>query len=419
MILWILLALLTALVAAALLYPLYRHSGEVEPDNAGEVAVYRDQMKELDRDRLGNLISAEEAEYARAEIGRRLLSATAKNELAAGGKAKPSGWRKFAAVSVVVLPPVIGLCLYVMLGSPGLPDQPLAARLANPGNDINLLVAKAERHLAENPDDGAGWDVLAPIYFRTGRLGDAELAYRNAIRLNGSNAARLSGLGETLVASNDGVVTDDARSAFEEAVKLEPADVRAHFYIGMAQEQSGKVEDARKTFEDIARASPPDAPWMGLINEHIAKNGGKAAQAPVAPPSTLGGPTTEDVAAAQNMSQGDRMEMIRGMVDSLAEKLQSDPNNIEGWLRIVRSYMVLGDRDKAMAALKAGLDHFPPDGNEGRQLVALAGQLGLPADATSSQGATPDLAPAKGEQTRNAPDRGTSAQGVTAQGVTE
>ncbi len=387
MILWILLALLTAIVAAALLYPLSRRPEALAPENAGEIAVYRDQMKELDRDRAGGLISAEEAEYARAEIGRRLLAAAAKSGEGAGDASKPSIVRKLAIGVVTVVPPAIGLCLYIMLGSPGLPDQPLQARLENPGNDMSLLVAKAERHLAQNPNDGAGWDILAPIYFRTARLGDAELAYRNAIRLIGPNGARLSGLGETLVVANDGIVTEDARSAFEEAVRLEPGNVRARFYVGVAQEQAGKAAEAKATFEAIAKASPPDAPWMGMINEHIAKNGGTAAAAPAAP-STLGGPSADDVAAAQNMSQGDRQDMIRGMVDSLAARLEADPNNIEGWLRLVRSYMVLGDRDKAQAALKTGLGHFPADGNEGRQLAALAQEKGLSADGAANPGGT-------------------------------
>jgi cytochrome c-type biogenesis protein CcmH len=128
---------------------------------------------------------------------------------------------------------------------------------------------------------------------------------------------------------------------------------------------------------------------MGLINEHIAKNGGTVA-APAAPPS-LGGPNADDVAAAQDMSQGDRQDMIRGMVDSLASKLESDPNNIEGWLRLVRSYMVLGDRQKAEAALKTGLEHFPADGNEGRQLIALAQEIGLSAEGAENPGATPKM----------------------------
>jgi cytochrome c-type biogenesis protein CcmH len=399
MVLWILLALLTAVFATALLYPLSRRSEAPASDHAGEVEVYRDQMKELDRDRADGLISDGEAEYARAEIGRRLLAAAGKPD--AQARAGAGRLTKFAMGAVTVAPPAIGLCLYIMLGSPDMPDQPLEARLENPGNDLSLLVAKAERHLAQSPNDGAGWDVLAPIYFRTARLGDAELAYRNAIRLSGPTAARLSGLGETLVAASDGIVTEDARSAFEEAVRLEPGDVRARFYVGLGLEQGGRAAEARAVFEEIAKASPPEAPWMGLINEHIAKNGG-AAPSPVAPagplatapgaPPTLGGPTSEDVAAAEGMSQGDRQDMIRGMVDSLAAKLESDPRNIEGWLRLVRSYMVLGDKDKAQVALKSGLGHFPAEGQEGRQLLALAQEMGLPADG-AAQEATPSSAP--------------------------
>lgn len=287
--------------------------------------------------------------------------------------------------AVTLLPPAIGLCLYIMLGSPNLPDQPLQARLANPGNNMALLVAKAERHLAQNPSDGAGWDLLAPIYFRSMRLGDAELAYRNAIRLQGPNAARLAGLGETLVAANDGIVTEDARSAFEESVRLDPSNPRPRFYVALGLEQAGRAAEAKTAFEDIAKASPPDAPWRELINEHIAKNGGDVAQ--TAPnPAAPGNPTDADVAAAQDMAKDDRDAMIRGMVDSLAARLQADPKNLEGWLRLVQSYVVLGEREKAEAALRDGLVAFPAEGEEGRQLAALGRQMGLTAADAGSRG---------------------------------
>lgn len=390
MMLWIVLALLTVAVAAALMRPLLRGSS-VSPAEAGDVEVYRDQLGEIDRDRDQGLIGAEEAGYARAEVGRRLLAAAS---LAKSDAQKPrkSGRHRLALAIVVVLPPALGLCLYLALGNPELPDQPLLARLANPGNNIELLVTKAERHLAENPNDSAGWELLAPIYMRMNRFGDAELAFRNAIRLSGENAARLSGLGEALVAESQGVVTDDARSAFEQSAKLDPANPRPRFYIGLGQEQAGKADAARGTFEQIARESPPDAPWMAMVNDHIAKNGGKPVAAPAqdaaaatAPGAqALGGPTTADVTAAQGMSAGDRQAMIKGMVDTLAEKLKDDPNNIEGWLRLVRSYGVLGDKDKAADALKNGLAQFPPNGDQGRRLVALAGEMGLTVDGAST-----------------------------------
>jgi cytochrome c-type biogenesis protein CcmH len=202
------------------------------------------------------------------------------------------------------------------------------------------------------------------------------MAFRNAIRILGANPARLLGLGETLVAANDGVVTEDARASFEDAARLDPDNAKARFYIGLGLEQAGQAGEAKAVFEKIAQESPSDAPWMELVNQHIAKNGGQvapqgdAARAP-------GNPSSEDVAAAGEMSQGDRQQMIHGMVESLAARLKEDPNNLEGWLRLVRSYAVLGDKAKAKDALQTGLAHFPAEGNEGKQLVALAQQMGL------------------------------------------
>jgi cytochrome c-type biogenesis protein CcmH len=391
MILWILLALLTAGVAAVLLMPFSRASSAVQSPRAGDLEVYRDQLQELDRDREQGLIGEDESKYARAEIGRRLLAvAGAGNPQAAGNvqASSPAGEprrHRVAAAVVTLLPPVLGLGLYLALGQPGLPDQPLQARLANPGNNVALLVTKAERHLAANPEDGAGWDLLGPIYLRSMRLGDAELAFRNAIRILGPSATRLTGLGEALVASSDGVVTDDARGAFEQAAKLDPQDPRPNFYVGLGLEQAGRAPEAKATFEKIAEGSPPDAPWMALVNEHIAKNGGEvktpSPSGPMvqsSPPAVaLGNPSEDDVAAASQMSQGDRREMIRGMVESLAAKLKEDPNNLEGWLRLVRSYGVLGDKASAQQALNSGLARFPATGDGGKQLVALAGQMGL------------------------------------------
>jgi cytochrome c-type biogenesis protein CcmH len=378
MFLWIILACLTAAVAAALLVTLARNAKPVRTDRAGEVAVYRDQLSELERDREHGLISAEEAEYAKAEIGRRLLAAagdTGKDAASTSGRGM-----SITAVIVTLLVPAIGLGTYLSLGSPNLADQPLAARLENPGNNMALLVAKAERHLAQNPNDGAGWDLLAPIYFRAMRLDNAEMAYRHAIRLLGASPERMAGLGETLIAANDGIVTEDARLAFEESLRLQPDDPRARFYLALAMEQAGRSEEARAAFEALAKDSPPDAPWMELVQQHIVAAGGAVDQGDGTEAS---GPTADELAAADAMSGAERQEMIRGMVDGLAARLQDDPNNLDGWLRLIRSYSVLGDKDKAAEALKIGLQTFPAEGDEGRQLIALGREMGLAVDGVT------------------------------------
>ncbi len=374
---WIVVAILTAAVAVVLMYPLMRKTEAPETRRDGEVAVYRDQLAELDRERAAGLIGETEADYARAEIGRRLLAAAEAEE----EQGRQDGPRRhnLAASLITVLLPALGLCLYVWNGSPEVPDMPLEARLEKPGNDMNLLVARAERHLAQNPDDGAGWDILAPIYFKTLRLGDAELAYRNALRILGPSAERLTGLGETLVAGNDGIVIEAARDAFAEAEKLKPGNPRARFYLALSLEQAGKADEARAAFAALEADAPAGAPWLPLVREHITRTGGETA--PAAP-----GPTVQDMAAANDMTATDRQAMIEGMVASLDAKLKENPADFEGWMRLVRAYAVLKNEAKAGEALRAGLLAFPPEGEQGRQLLALAKELGVSAGPIRTNG---------------------------------
>lgn len=404
MLFWIISALLTVFVAVLLLAPLMRASARATRYDEGEAAVYRDQLRELERDKAEGLISAEEADYARAEIGRRLLAIAGRDkagEEADGAetepRAAPAAARRRYTLSqafILLCLPVIGLAGYLEIGSPGTPDAPLEARIENPGDDVDLLIAKVERHLATSPEDGNGWNVLAPVYFRIGRYDDAELAYRNAIRILGPDAGRMNGLGETLVVRNDGIVTEDARMAFQAALKLEPNNPRADFYLALALEQSGRRAEALAAFQDIAKASPPTAPWMPLVNQHIAANsaGVPLANPPAstavagntpANPAAPGNPSAEDIANAQTMSEADRGEMIRGMVASLDARLKDDPSNFEGWMRLVRSYAMLKDKEKAEAALKEGLKTFPAAGSQGQQLIAMAKELGLAVEEVS------------------------------------
>lgn len=383
MLFWILVAVLTAVVGAVLLYPLLRGANVADDGRAGEAAVYRDQLRELDRDLAGGLISAEEAGYARAEIGRRLLAVS--NVASSAEKTPSRGHYRFSQAFIIVILPAIGLCLYLMKGAPGLPSQPLEARLEQPGNDLAISIVKVEQHLAQNPDDGKGWEVLAPIYLKTNRIVDAELAYRNVIRLLGPSAERFGSLGEVLIIKAGGIVTAEARSTLQQSLALDANNPRALFYLALALEQDGKAAEARTAFVALASQSPPEAPWMAAVNDHIAKNSGTADDM-----ATVGStearaprnPTPEQVEAMNSLNSGDRQQMIRGMVESLDAKLKEDPNNFEGWLRLIRSYAVLNDKERAADALKRGLAAFPADGGEGQQLVALAKELGLPTEVT-------------------------------------
>lgn len=373
MLFWIVVSVLTAAVAVALLLPLMRAEAKTDIPQSHDVEVYRDQLTELQRDQANGLISGDEAEFAKAEVARRLLAA---NE-AVKAAAPVSGRRanRIAQAAVIVFLPLLGLCLYLATGRPDLPDAPLAMRLANPGEDINILIAKAEQHLVQNPEDGAGWDLLAPIYYREGRIEDAGAAYQNAIRILGPTPMRLAGYAESLIALSGGLITTEAQDALKQSLEMAPNDPRSEYYLALALKQQGKTEEARTAFEALVRSSPKDAPWLPLVNSHLAELGGGVAQNDKAP----GNPTQADVAAAQAMDGADRNAMIEGMVSSLAEKLKQDPDNFEGWMRIIRSYAVLDRKADAVEALRQGLQAFPAGSEEGRSLLALASELGIDA----------------------------------------
>ena len=214
---WITAALLTLVACLAVLLPLARRKA-AETDGSGfDLAVYQDQLAELDRDLARGAIDGAEAAEARAEIGRRILKLSGQQTKESEGAGSRAG--RIIATLAVLAVPVASWGIYAAIGSPHLPAQPLQARLdRNPAeNTVFELVARAERHLDANPEDGRGWDVLAPIYYRMGRYADASVAYRNAINLLGANAVREAGLGEALAAAAGGIIVADAQAALERA----------------------------------------------------------------------------------------------------------------------------------------------------------------------------------------------------------
>lgn len=373
MLFWVIAALLTLGASLAVLLPLTRRI-EGDSDKSHDLEVYRDQLAELDRDTARGLIAASDAEQARAEIARRIL------RLDADGASKSQAGSPFVSqligVVAVLVVPLLSWGIYTAIGSPDVPSQPLSARLSqNPADSsVDELIARAEAHLVANPSDGKGWDVLAPVYLRMGRAGDAVTAYRNAIKLEGSTAARQAGLGEAIAGSSGGLVTADARSAFEAALKLEPANAKAGYFLALALAQEGKLAEAAAAWRQMAAALPVDSPWRSVAEQAVAQ-----AQARLASTNATGapGPSQDDIDAAASMSSGDRNAMIEGMVATLDEKLRQNPRDAEGWLRLVRSYQVLGKTDLAQDALLRAYAALGRDSDDGRKLSDLAGSLGL------------------------------------------
>jgi cytochrome c-type biogenesis protein CcmH len=365
MTLWLVFALMTAAAVFAVLWPLGR-AGHPQQDGS-ETIVYRDQLTEIDRDAATGLINPPEAAAARVEIGRRLIAAADSER-----EAPPNSnvrLRRLAAVVALLGLPLVAAGIYYPLGSPELPDFPLAQRSRAPDGTQSLdnLVAQVEQHLEANPTDGRGWSILAPVLAKLGRMDDAVRAFRNSITYNGENAARRADLGEVLVAAASGVVTAEAKAEFERAVALDADEVKARYFLGLAAEQDGRAEDAAAVWRAMLEKAPPNAPWRSLVQAALARVGG-------APVPAL---SNDAMAAAKDMSETDRTAMIRSMVERLATRLHQNGEDVEGWLRLVRAYMVLGDADKAKAASSDARQAVAKDPQRLRELNDGLKNLGL------------------------------------------
>jgi cytochrome c-type biogenesis protein CcmH len=365
MTLWFVFALMTAAAIFAVLWPLGQRGAP--RSDASEATVYKDQLSEIDRDLAAGLIEPPEAEAARVEIGRRLLAAA--DHQRAPPTASSIKLRRIAALMALVGLPILSMAFYLPLGSPRLGDFPLAERARSP--DVNQpfdnLVAQVEAHLEKNPTDGRGWNVLAPVLVRLGRYDDAVRAFRNSITYNGDSAARRADLGEALTGAAGGVVTSEAKAEFEHAVAMDADEVKARYFLGLAAEQDGRRDDAAAAWRAMLEKAPADAPWRPLVQAALIRVGGSAV--PALPDSAM--------AAAKDMSETDRTAMIHGMVERLATRLKQNGGDVQGWLRLVRAYMVMGDRDKAKGAQSDARAAVANDAERLRQLNEGLKNLGL------------------------------------------
>lgn len=353
---------MTALAVLVVLWPLSR-ARALHSEHDADLAVYRDQLAEITRDKESGRLPLAEAEAARAEVARRLIAvdkARAEVAVADGSLAR----RRIAAAVALLLVPVVGAGVYVVLGAPHIPGAPLAERLAAPPDrdDIAIMVRKVEEHLKSNPDDAQGYALLAPIYLRLQRPEDAGRAYAQVIRIQGPTGELLSAMGEAMVLANNGIVSNEAVRIFREAVAMDPQEARAQYFLGVGAEQDGRPADALMIWRGLEAHAPADAPYLPILRRAMARaeaaQGAPAAGsgAPIAP-----GPSAEDVANAAEMSAGDRSAMIQGMVSRLEDRLNDEPNDLDGWLRLARAFTVLGENDKAKGALDKARTVFAAD----------------------------------------------------------
>lgn len=359
---WIAALLLVLASVLAALWPLLRRRDEAGAlDRA--VAFYEARAAELQRQRAAGEITPSECEAALAEQGR-LLIAAGRETGAPDHTASATGRRKLAALGMIVLVPLVAAGIYLRLGAPLLPDLPLVSRNTAPqALDVADAVRRIEAHLARNPEDGRGFEVVAPVYLKAGRFEDAAHAYRRVIALLGESPSRLGDLGESLVAAGNGVIAAEARQAFERALALEPGFAKARFYLALAREQDGDAAGAFAALREL-EASLPE----GSARERVASEierfraEGKIAQ-------------SEAGRAIASLPEADRNAAIRGMVEALDARLAAGNGSREEWRRLVQARIVLGEPDLARAALKRARAALAADAEAAPMLDALEAAL--------------------------------------------
>ncbi len=416
MLFWTLSLGLAALVTAALLRALLT-GGAGRSEAEADLQVYRDQLSEVERDLSRGVVGAAEAERARIEISRRLLEADR------AGRGTRAGARGSPVVPLVLIGAAVAgaVALYRVTGAPGYPDLPIAERIARaealhasrpsqaaaeaeaeadlpdrpaPEAQYLDLVKRLRAAVAERPGDVTGQRLLARNEAALGNFAAAVAAQQQVIELSGAAATAEdhAALADTMILATGGYVSPEAEAALARALEIDPANGTARFYMGLMRAQTGRPDEAFRLWRGLLEAGPADAPWMPVIRDQIgilaqaagvsytppaAPAPAAAAPAAAAPIGSAPGPDAADMEAAAAMTPEERREMVRGMVDSLSARLESEGGAAEDWARLVTSLGVLGETERAGAAYARARDAFAGDAAALATLRAAADEAGV------------------------------------------
>ena len=376
MLLWIVIALLTLVAVSAILFPLYfKRDLNISP-TSHDLNVYKNQLIEIERDLDNGTINLNEAQAAKNEISRRILNASTDFDNATNESQYNS--KPLVIFCALVLVPIFAIGIYLLSGSPRLPDMPIATRtnLPTEQQDISLLIAQVEARLAEHPEDGKGWEVIAPVYLRLQQPEKAVVAYNNVIRFLGPNEVRLTSLGEAIVLANNGQVVAEAISVFERALEINENSTKSKFYLALGQSQSGEIRQATISWKNLISEANGDEPWLETAKQQLAaleselpkqtENSG------IAP--DLSGINLEDF---EGLDTATRNQMIMGMVEGLNKRLKNEGGSLNEWLQLINSQIVLGNKAGAQDAVNRALKYFSDDQNSIDTISAVAKSANL------------------------------------------
>ena len=399
--LWFFFALLTLAILAILLVPLLKRTAGKTPSRADyDIAVYRDQLTEIDQEIQQGLLAETQADAARAEVFRRVLAAEDAEIKAVKAPRADNRFARIAAIAMIaIVLPVGAAILYAILGSPSLPGAPYAWRMKNDPGVLAGATAEALSARLQKSPNAAGYTRLAELYFMARNYEQAAAADRRAIDLGAADAATWSTLGEATVMTNGGAVVPEALQEFTHALAINSRSERARFYIGLAEAQIGNLKQAVAIWRDLEKSADPDAPWLPMLRDHIAafsKEGGFDPESvPPSPPSATGlnsaitamanamhAQAGVSVPAAPTSGGDEQDTMIRGMVAQFAARMEKNPDDVAGWQRLAHAYNVLGEKEKAREAIDHAIRIKPTDVDVQLALAEIQKSAAAPGDDT-------------------------------------
>jgi cytochrome c-type biogenesis protein CcmH len=393
MVLWIVLTLLVALAVAGLVFPLARPRPAKE--GATPTGILADQLRELEGQAQTGALTPEDAAQLKLEIERRMLAEARDAPPPARRLSEKALLRLALGLAAVVALSATGL--YALLGRPDLPAAQTASAGAGPalpadhpgGGDVAGMIGQLESQAKSRPNDVETWRMLGWSYFQTGRFGESAEAYARAGQLDPTNPDHPSAQGESLVQAAGGQMTPAASAAFKRALALDPAEPRARYFLAVEKDQAGDREGAMADWIALVNSAPDGAPWAAEVRsfvEDVARERGVDLTGKLKPVSgQIGGggaaprgPTAADIAEAQKMTPDDQQQMIRGMVEGLEARLKENPRDADGWVRLMRARMVLGEGDAAGRALRSARAAFRDNPAETAKINEAAKGLGVP-----------------------------------------
>jgi len=411
---WLIVALLALAVIAVLLWPILKKPAAAPDRAAYDLNVFQDQLKEVDRDVERGVLTPEQAESARLEIQRRILAA---DKAPAEAQASDSRRKRIALAAVVaVAVPALAAVIYLQVGSP----NPQVAERQNAEAEMNQMLEELAARVAQAPDDVDAVTLLARSYAMVGRFKESVEVYKKLLQMDAS-AENYAGFGEAVVFLSEGKVTKDSHDAFVRALTIDRGEPRARFYLGLEQADKNQPHNAIATWRELIADAPPGAEWATMVTEQMA-GVAKTANIPpmtVEPKHALDFVPREEVALAKVMTAGpmaaprrapappspadmpaEAQAQVQQMVAGLAKRLETEPDDYNGWVMLGRSYVVLKNFEGAKTAYGKAVALKPTDVEPRMQYLAslmtvvdAAGEGPLPQDVADAAASILQLDP--------------------------